>query len=198
MEPGVVNILQKYRIGELDQRVQILSPTETQSSTSGEVTQTWGEYATRYAAVTPLGGSEPIISDMIQPASRAKFIFRYDANITEKCRLVWHAKTFAITSIEVIPRNRFLIIIGESNSLSGEISVDYGDFYSTNSLRIRQITASAITTVTPTQAQITSDVGLTPTQARAGYIAMVYIAALNRTILVTTNGTYWFFSYVTT
>ena len=192
-----VNILQKYRIGAFDQRVQILAPTEA-AGANGEITQTWGEYATRYADVQPLGGSEPIIGDMIQPYSRARFVFRYDSTITEKCRLVWNSHTYNITSINVIPRNRFLEIIGESYALSGSESVDYGDYYSKNSLKIRVVTASAVTSITPTQAQITSDMGLTPAQAGQGYLAMLYIASLTKYLMITSNGTYWFYSYVTT
>lgn len=165
---GPVNILQTYRIGQLDQRVQILAPTESQGS-NGEFTLTWGSYGTFWASVTPAGGQESVISDMLQPVSRARFVFRYDSTITEKYRLVWNSHTFNITSIEVVPRNRFLIIVGESMSLSGSAGVDYGDYYSTNSLKIRIVTGSMASTA-PTAAEVNTAVGLTPVTAGAGYI----------------------------
>ena len=188
-----VNILQKYRIGSFDQRVQILAPTETQAS-NGAVTQTWGEYGTFYAQVTPVGGQENIIADQIVPVSRAKFVFRYDSTITEKYRLVWNSHTYQITSIDVIPRNRFLVVTAESNSLSGSVAVDYGDYYSTNSLRMRHIVGGTLTSIPPTQAQLTALVGLTPVQARAGYIFTCKFDYLTGAVnyLVWTNGIYWF------
>ena len=187
-----VNILQTYRIGAFDQRVQILAPTETQSSNSGEITQTWGEYATRYAQVIPQGGSEQILGDMIQPLSRARFVFRYDSTITEKFRLVWNSHTYNITSIEVIPRNRFLVINAESYSLSGSEGVDYGDYYSTNSLRVRIVEGSAVTNDTPSIAQINSDSGLTPASAGIGYFYIQKIKSSTNALNIFSDGTYWY------
>jgi head-tail adaptor len=190
-----VNIEKKYRIGELDQRVQILSPTEVQSSTNYEVTVTWGEYATRFASVTPLGGSESIISDALHPTSRARFVFRYDANISEKCRLVWKSRTYNIQSIEVVPRDRFLIIMAESNDTIGGSAVDYGDYYATNSLKIRTVTGTYVLAVT--DALITTAVGLTAAQAGVGYTCFgAFTKTLNPTLyyLIVSNGTSWFTS----
>jgi SPP1 family predicted phage head-tail adaptor len=112
-----VNILQKYRIGELDQRVQIMSATETQSG-SGAIIQTWAEYATRWASVTPTGGNEVIIADAPQAISKCRFVFRYDSGIDEKMRLVWDSHSYNSVSREIVPRNRFLIIIAQSSTLS--------------------------------------------------------------------------------
>lgn len=190
-----VNIEKRYRIGELDQRVQILSPTEVQSSNSGEVTATWGEYATRFASVTPLGGNERIESEMLMPVHRARFVFRYDSNITEKCRLVWALKTFDIQSIEVVPRNRFLIITAQSNDIATGSGVNYGDYYSTNSLKLRYVTGAMLGSV-PTSAEVTTAVGLTPSQAGAGY---AFLALITKTSpppenwcgFVLSDGTKW-------
>lgn len=193
---GVVNIVQKYRIGELDQRVQILSPTETQAG-NGATIQTWGEYATRFASVTPLGGNESVMTDIIMPVSRARFVFRYDSTINEKYRLVWNSHTYNITSIDVIPRNRFLSIIAESNSLSGAAAVDYGDYYLTNSLKIRTLTGVMLST-TPTLAEVNTAIGLTPVTAGAGYTCFVNFskAAPNPAVYYgyyISDGTNWFY-----
>lgn len=187
-----VNILQKYRIGSFDQRVQILAPTETQAS-NGAVTQTWGEYGTFYAQVTPVGGQENISADQIVPVSRAKFVFRYDSTITEKYRLVWNSHTYQITSIDVIPRNRFLVITAESNSLSGGVAVDYGDYYSTSSLKMRYIIGGVITAIPPTQAQFNTIVGLTAIQARNGYTFECTFTYLGVSVyyIVWSNGSNW-------
>lgn len=164
-----INILQKYRIGSLDQRVQILAPTETQNADTGEITQTWGEYAIRNAQVTPLGGNEQLLGDMLLPISRVRMTFRYDSTITEKFRLVWNSHTYNITSIDVVPRNRFLIIIAESMSLSGSEGVDYGDYYSKNSLKLRYIVGRVITGIRPSQIELNQLVGMTAAAAGIGY-----------------------------
>lgn len=191
---GPVNIIQKYRIGELDQRVQILAPTESQNG-NGETIQTWGEYATRYASVTPLGGSEAAMTDSIIPVSRCRFVFRYDNTITEKYRLVWNSHTYDIRSIDVVPRNRFLVIIAESDSLSGSAAVDYGNYYATNSLKVRMVTKT-IAGVTPTAAETTAAVGLTPAAAGAGYLFLYAFTHETTTNYLATmsNGTSWVFA----
>lgn len=186
----VVNIEKKYRIGELDQRVQILAPTETQG-TNGEITQTWGEYATRWASVSPLGGSESVLGDMMLPVSRARFVFRYDGTITEKFRFVWNSHTYNIVSIDVVPRNRFLIVIAESTTLSGSEGVDYGNYYATNSLRLRFIDNAG--TAIDTEASVTTATGLTAVQAGAGYIALIRYQSPTQYFytLVTSDGAHW-------
>ena len=111
-----VNILQTYRIGSFDQRVLIQSVTETQAA-NGAVIQTWATYNTFWAQVTPAGGGENLSANQILPVSRAKFIFRYDSTINEKMRLVWNNRYYNIVSIDIVPRNRFLIIMAESNNI---------------------------------------------------------------------------------
>ena len=90
-------------------------------------------------------------------------------------------------------------MLAETNTSQTGDNTVYADYYDKSSLRIRVVDASAVTTITPTQAQLTSDIGLTAAEAGAGYICEVYIAALMRYLLVTSNGTYWGYnSYVVT
>lgn len=185
-----INIEKKYRIGALDQRVQFLAPTEAQG-TSGEVSQTWGDYGTRWANVMPMGGDEVILGDMQLPYSRIRVVVRYDSSITEKFRMVWNSHTYNVTSIDVIPRNRFLMISAESYSLSGTDGVDYGNYYATNSLRIRQENSG---TTQPNNVNAETILGISASAAGEGYVALVnweQPSAYWQTLL-SSDGTRWF------
>jgi len=182
--------------GELSEKVQLLAPTVSYGN-NGEQLNTWGDYGTRWAKVEPLGGSETVQADIIMPATRARFTFRYDSNITENYRLVWNAQTWNILNISFEGRKIYEVLLAESNTSQTGDSTSYGNYYLTNSLKIRQVTASAVTTVTPSQAQINSDIGLTAVQAGAGYIAMIHIHALSRNLMVESDGTVWYYAYVT-
>lgn len=183
--------------GSLNQRVDLLAPTVSRG-TNGEAINTWGAYGTRWAKVESLGGTEGVQTAIEMPSTRAKFTFRYNADYTENFRLVWNSQTWNVISISFVEERQFIEMLAETNTTQAGDSTIYADYYDKSSLRIRVVTASAVTTITPSQAQLTSDIGLTPASAGMGYICEIYIAALMRYLLVTSNGTYWFYSYVKT
>jgi head-tail adaptor len=183
--------------GLLNKKVQVLAPTLTAGG-SGEAIYTWGEVGNYWAAVDMLGGSETTQSDVYTPIFRAKFTFRYitTSTITEKCRFVWNSQTWNIISVAIVGQKEYKEFICDTNTSQTGDSTDYGDYYKTNSLKIRQVTASAVTSLTPTQAQISSDIGLTAVTAGAGYLAMIHIHALSKNLLVESDGTDWYYAYV--
>lgn len=181
--------------GQLNEKVQLLAPTISYGS-NGEPLQTWGDYGTRWAKVEPIGGGEVVQADILMPASRARFTFRYESAFTENYRLVWNAQTWNILNISFEGRKIYVVMLAESNTSQTGDATSYGNYYATNSLKIRQVTASAVTTITPSEAQITTDIGLTPAAAGAGYIAMIHIHALSKNLMVESDGTNWYYAYV--
>ena len=181
-------------IGQLKERVQILAPT-TSVGGNGERIETWGEYGTRWMLVEPMGGGESSIDDMAMSVVRAKFTARYDGDITEKFRLVWNGQTWNIRAIEFDPGKVYIMLTCDTNTLTGGTAADYGDYYATNSLKIRTVTGTYDLVVT--DALITTAVGLTATQAGAGYTCFgTFTKTLNTTLyyLIVSNGTSWFTS----
>lgn len=68
-----------------------------------------------------------------------------------------------------------------------------------NSFRhIVVVPAVAVTTLTPNQMQINSDIGYSAAQAGKGYMAMIDIASMGVMLQVVSNGLVWYYSYVTT
>ena len=101
--------------GELNEKVQLLAPTVTYGS-NGEPLNTWTAYATRWCKVESLGGTEVVQSDIIMPATRAKFTFRYDANYTESYRLVWNSQTWNVLSMSFVGKKDYIVMIAETNT----------------------------------------------------------------------------------
>jgi SPP1 family predicted phage head-tail adaptor len=182
--------------GQLSEKVQVLAPAITYGS-NGEPLNTWGDYGTRWAKIEPLGGVETVQADILMPATRARFTLRYDSNYTENHRLVWNEQTWSIINISFEGKNLYTVFLAETNTTQTGDSTSYGNFYATNSLKVRSITGVLVTTLTPSQAQITSDVGMTAPVAGAGYICMITIPLLLEVIQVFSDGTNWYYSYVT-
>lgn len=184
-------------IGELRERVQILSPTTTVGG-NGERIETWGEYATRWMKVEPLSGSESTIDDMALSIVRAKFTARYDENIGEKCRLIWNGQTWNIRAIEFDEAQMFIMLTCDSNTLQGVTATDYGNYYLTNSLKVRTVTGTYTIAVDGTR--INQATGLTPSTAGAGYICVgTFTKPLETTLyyLIVSDGTNWMTTQLT-
>jgi len=178
--------------GELNEKVQLLAPAVTQG-VNGEAINTWGEYATRWCKVEPLGGSEITRLDIEMPAARCKFTFRYDANYTEKYRLVWNSQTWNVISITIVGKKEYIEMLAETNTSQTGDSTTYGDYYLTNSLKLRVIAGTLVTSAAATEANINSDVGKTATAAGAGYVCgITYTSGVyEKMLLVVSNGVTW-------
>lgn len=97
--------------GELREKIIIQSSTETRTG-SGAVTNTWGTFATLWAAVEPMTGREFFQVDQLSAERTIKFVVRYKAGITAKMRISWNSRTFDIRSIiNTKQRNRSMQLI---------------------------------------------------------------------------------------
>jgi len=84
--------------GTLKDRVTIQSVTETRSS-SGQVNETWGTFATRWASVEPLQGREFFESQQVNADVTTRVRLRYLEGVTPKMRVLYKTRTFNITSV---------------------------------------------------------------------------------------------------
>ena len=76
------------RAGRLNRRVTLQSRTETQGST-GEVTWTWADVDTIWAAIEPIAGREYFAAQQMQSSSTTRIRIRYRHGVTAKMRVMY-------------------------------------------------------------------------------------------------------------
>lgn len=86
------------RAGELRHRVTIQQPVESRNS-FGEVTVTWQDVATVWAAIEPLRGREFWEARQTVAEMDVRIRIRYRSGITPKMRVVWGSKVYDIESV---------------------------------------------------------------------------------------------------
>ena len=86
------------KIGRLRHKIIIEKPTETTSDT-GDVIQSWAEFATVWAEVTPLRGREYWASKQITSEITGKIKIRYLNGITQKMRVKFDSRIFNIEAV---------------------------------------------------------------------------------------------------
>jgi len=86
------------KVGTMRERITIQAVTETQSST-GYPAESWGTYATRWAAVTNTTGKEDEESGQKTATRKTTFMIRYDVNVTEKHRVTYRNNTYDVTAV---------------------------------------------------------------------------------------------------
>jgi SPP1 family predicted phage head-tail adaptor len=84
--------------GRLRDRVTIQRATETRNSI-GEVVQTWGTYAERWASVEGLSSREVLLSGQQQTEVTHRVRMRYVEGMTQQMRLFWRDRVLEITSL---------------------------------------------------------------------------------------------------
>ena len=99
-------------------RSQITFQSVTTSKDAyGGVTETWTDYATRYAEIRPMGGREYYQAQQVASDNKWGFKVRYDSltkNITSKHRIVYGSKIMDIQGepVNTDERNKEIVIIG--------------------------------------------------------------------------------------
>ena len=78
--------------GDLRHRVEIQSYTETQDTTTGAMTQTWGIFATLWAAIEPLSAKEFMAAQSEQSKISLRITVRYMDGIEPNMRVYHEAK----------------------------------------------------------------------------------------------------------
>ena len=86
------------KVGAMRERITIQAVTETQSGT-GYPAESWGTYATRWAAITNTTGSEDEESGQKTATRKTTFTIRYDVNVTEKHRVTYRNNTYDVTAV---------------------------------------------------------------------------------------------------
>lgn len=176
--------------GQLNKKVLILAPTLTYGS-NGEPINTFGNYGYRWMKIEPLTGDENIMIDADMAISNAKFTMRYNSDIDEEYRFSWNSQIWDIENISIIGKNQWMECICKTTTpLSGDDS-SYGDYYATNSLRLRVITGVTKAGQTPTQAEVNTAVGLTAVQAGSGYMVYIEFTTGDYYGMFISNGSVW-------
>lgn len=87
------------RAGRLRHRVSIQSLVATLNTTTGEVTDTWTEFASVKAAVEPVRASEFSSADQTQAKVLVNVIIRYRSGILSSMQVVHGDHTYQIQGI---------------------------------------------------------------------------------------------------
>lgn len=80
--------------GKLRHRVKIQSPTQTQDQTTGEITVSWADVATVWAAVEALSVKEYLQSQANQSEVSARITIRHRDGLTADMRIVHRGKNY--------------------------------------------------------------------------------------------------------
>lgn len=105
----------RYRIGELDERIELQKQTH-EDDWQGGVIETWTTQATVWAAVRARTGRERMHSDMLAAERGYQVVIRNraDLDIRENWRIVWRGLAMNIRFIEYGgPRDIYLVMDAE-------------------------------------------------------------------------------------
>lgn len=98
------------RAGELDTLVTIKASTDGVDSEGG-VTKTWDTtVGTGWFRVRPVGGTERPASGQVEAMGEYEFLGRYTSAVRPDMQLVVGARTFAIRSVQPIPRDGSMLV----------------------------------------------------------------------------------------
>ena len=86
------------RAGRYRERVTIQQATEAANSL-GEMIETWGTYATRFAEVAPFSGSERFQAQTLNAEILHEVRMRYVSGVTPKMRLLYGIRVLKIERI---------------------------------------------------------------------------------------------------
>jgi SPP1 family predicted phage head-tail adaptor len=86
------------RAGRLRHRVTIQEYTESQN-TYGEVTKSWVDFATVWAAMEPARGREFWESQQINAETTSTVVLRYLAGVKPEMRVLYDGRVFQILSV---------------------------------------------------------------------------------------------------
>jgi SPP1 family predicted phage head-tail adaptor len=107
------------RIGPLDQRLTIQTPTYASSTQSGQGVASWSTLATVWGAVRAMSGTETLSAGSVTSGVTYEIEVRFRSDVTPKMRVQWtpysgSAKTFEIHAVQVGTRtsDRLTLLCG--------------------------------------------------------------------------------------
>ena len=87
--------------GRLRHRIEIEDYTETQDTTTGAMTRTWGTFATVWASIEPMSVKEFVASQVEQSKVSLRILIRYLDGVKPEMR-IYHSATGRYYQIEGI------------------------------------------------------------------------------------------------
>ena len=87
------------RSGLLRHDIIIQAKTETQSSTTGEISETWTTFAAAKASIEPLSVREFVSAQAVQSGVAARIVIRYIDGITAAMRVIHGSDVYNIQGI---------------------------------------------------------------------------------------------------
>ena len=106
------SLSQTYRIGELDERIELQRETFVEDDIGGQTSE-WVTQATVWAHVRPLRGNERLHSDMLMAHGGYRVVIRNrsDLDIRANWRVVWRGRAMNIRFPEYSgPRDLYLVL----------------------------------------------------------------------------------------
>lgn len=101
-------------IGHLRHRITIQQYSTT-SDGQGGFTRSWTTFATRWASIEPMKGTEQFRQDQKHPRQLFKIKLRYLSGLNEKMRISYDGATYFIVSIENQElRDRDMVLIASN------------------------------------------------------------------------------------
>lgn len=100
--------------GKLDRQIKLLRYSEA-ADTAGGVTESYAEFATVWASVKDLRGTQFFAAQQSNSEITTKFQIRYRNDLTAKDRIEWNGKQYEIIGMPIeIGRNEGLEIMGKA------------------------------------------------------------------------------------
>ena len=82
--------------GKLRHRLILLTLTETQDATTGEITETWAEYDTVWGSFQPYSTKDILLARSAQEQSSARAVIRYREEVTSDMRVSFRDRVYKI------------------------------------------------------------------------------------------------------
>lgn len=103
--------------GKLDRQIKLLRYSEVTDSAGG-ITESYAEYATVWASVKDLRGTQLFAAQQSNSMVTTKFQIRYRDDLTAKDRIEWKGKQYEIVGTPIeFGRNEGLEIMGRARDV---------------------------------------------------------------------------------
>ena len=107
----------------LDRKITIQQATVTRGA-GGEEIHGWSTYATRWAGIEYVGGSETVENDRLLANTTVKFTIRYDNRIHKGMQVIYKHYCYNITHIIEEGRQQWLHLFCETTDTEYPFTID--------------------------------------------------------------------------
>ena len=97
------------QLGQLNRPITIEEPVYT-ADLNGQEVETWSSLGTFWASLSYQSGVEKAEAEQRVARRVVRFTIRYNANVTELCRIYYDQKYFYIIGIDRVHRKKYQII----------------------------------------------------------------------------------------